>query len=224
MRHQRTGKKLGRDSAHRKALYSNLAGCADRARADQDDGHEGEGGQAARRADDHARPPRRPPRSPPGGRVPALEGRRAQAVRRGRSARSRTVPGGYTRIVKHRPARGRRRRDGLPRARRHAARLQGASVSEAARRPTVAAAPEVAEDAVERRSRATRPRRKPSRREAEPGAEAEAAVDTDAGGRAEPEAVVEAAARRVRGRCRRAPAAAKLEPAPTVRRSRRAWR
>ena len=26
MRHQRTGKKLGRDAAHRKALYSNLAG------------------------------------------------------------------------------------------------------------------------------------------------------------------------------------------------------
>jgi len=26
MRHQRTGRKLGRDSAHRKALYSNLAG------------------------------------------------------------------------------------------------------------------------------------------------------------------------------------------------------
>src|SRR5215213_3528665 len=26
MRHARTGKKLGRDSAHRKALYSNLAG------------------------------------------------------------------------------------------------------------------------------------------------------------------------------------------------------
>src|SRR5437870_7959447 len=26
MRHQRTGKKLGRDSAHRKALYSNLTG------------------------------------------------------------------------------------------------------------------------------------------------------------------------------------------------------
>ena len=26
MRHQNTGKKLGRDSAHRKALYSNLAG------------------------------------------------------------------------------------------------------------------------------------------------------------------------------------------------------
>src|SRR5829696_9642568 len=26
MRHQRKGKKLGRDSAHRKALYSNLAG------------------------------------------------------------------------------------------------------------------------------------------------------------------------------------------------------
>jgi large subunit ribosomal protein L17 len=26
VRHQRTGKKLGRDSAHRKALYSNLAG------------------------------------------------------------------------------------------------------------------------------------------------------------------------------------------------------
>src|SRR5947209_11752029 len=26
MRHQRTGKKLGRDSAHRRALYANLAG------------------------------------------------------------------------------------------------------------------------------------------------------------------------------------------------------
>ena len=26
MRHQRTGKKLGRDAAHRKALYANLAG------------------------------------------------------------------------------------------------------------------------------------------------------------------------------------------------------
>ena len=26
MRHQRSGKKLGRDSAHRKALYSNLTG------------------------------------------------------------------------------------------------------------------------------------------------------------------------------------------------------
>src|SRR5271155_3313345 len=26
MRHQRSGKKLGRDSAHRKALYANLAG------------------------------------------------------------------------------------------------------------------------------------------------------------------------------------------------------
>ena len=26
MRHQRAGKKLGRDSAHRKALYANLAG------------------------------------------------------------------------------------------------------------------------------------------------------------------------------------------------------
>ena len=26
MRHRRAGKKLGRDSAHRKALYSNLAG------------------------------------------------------------------------------------------------------------------------------------------------------------------------------------------------------
>ena len=59
---------------------------ADRARPDQDDRDEGEGRPADRRADDHARPARRPPRAPAGDRLPALAGRRAQAVRRGRAA------------------------------------------------------------------------------------------------------------------------------------------
>src|SRR2546421_32095 len=47
-------------------------GRADRARPDQDDGHEGEGGQAVRRADDPARPARRSARAPAGHVVPAL--------------------------------------------------------------------------------------------------------------------------------------------------------
>ena len=67
-------------------------GRADRARADQDDRHEGEGGQAARRADDHARPARRPARAPAGDRLPALARRRPQPVRRGRARGSRIAP------------------------------------------------------------------------------------------------------------------------------------
>ena len=61
-------------------------GRADRARPHQDDRHQGEGGQADRRADDHARPSRRPARPPAGDRVPALARRRAPAVRRGGAA------------------------------------------------------------------------------------------------------------------------------------------
>ena len=94
---------------------------ADRARPDQDDGHEGEGGQAARRADDHARPPRRPARPPAGDGVPALARRRAQAVRRGRAA----LQGPARRLHadhQDRPAPGRRGGDGLPRARRRGVR------------------------------------------------------------------------------------------------------
>ena len=58
---------------------------ADRARAHQDDRHEGEGGAAARRADDHARQARRPARPSTGDRGAALARRRAQALRRGRT-------------------------------------------------------------------------------------------------------------------------------------------
>src|SRR5262249_32989582 len=49
--------------------------CADRAGPDQDHRHQGEGGQAAGRADDHARPARRPARPPAGDGVPAFAGR-----------------------------------------------------------------------------------------------------------------------------------------------------
>ena len=82
-------------------------GRADRARPHQDDRDEGQGGEADRRADDHARPPRRPPRAPAGDVVPALADvvhklfadvaprfRTAPAATRGssRSARARATP------------------------------------------------------------------------------------------------------------------------------------
>ena len=72
---------------------------ADRARPDQDDRGEGEGGQAAGRADDHARPARRPAR-----RRQALSILRSQDVVHQLFAdvapRFSDRPGGYTRIVK----------------------------------------------------------------------------------------------------------------------------
>ena len=86
MRHHRAGRKLGRDSAHRKALYSNLAGALIEHGRIKTTDDEGEGGPADRRADDHARPARRPPRAAAGAGVPPLAGGRAQAVRRGRAA------------------------------------------------------------------------------------------------------------------------------------------
>jgi hypothetical protein len=80
MRHHRKGKKLGRDSAHRKALYSNLRRRRDRARPDQDDRRQGEGGAADHRGDDHARAARRPRCATAGACVPALERRRHDAL------------------------------------------------------------------------------------------------------------------------------------------------
>ena len=59
---------------------------ADRARPDQDHRGEGQGGQAVRGADDHARQARRPPRPEARARRAALPGRRAPAVRRRRAA------------------------------------------------------------------------------------------------------------------------------------------
>ena len=86
MRHQRTGKKLGRDSAHRKALYANLAGAliehgrikttVTKAKAVKPIAEQMI--TLGRRGDLHARRQAIV--------VPALAGRRAQAVRRGRAA------------------------------------------------------------------------------------------------------------------------------------------
>ena len=130
--------------------------CADRARADQDDRHEGEGGQADRRADDHARPARRPARPPAGDGVPALARRRAQAVRRGRPALQ-GRPGGYYADHQDRPAAGRRGRDGLPRARRRRVRRDAARGADAGPPPCRSRQPK------RRRRPRTRPSRSPRR-------------------------------------------------------------
>ena len=92
-----------------------------RARADQDDRRQGEGGQADRRADDHARTARRRPCPASGARVPSLAGRRAQVLQRRRPAFRRPS----RRLLPHhpnRPTAGRCGGDGLPRARRLRAR------------------------------------------------------------------------------------------------------
>ena len=164
--------------------------CADRARAHQDDRHEGEGGQADRRADDHARPARRPARPPPGDGVPALAGRRPQAVRRASAPRFAERPGGYARIVKHRPAPGRRGRDG----RTSSSSTRSTSTSQREERATAVAEPsrgrEPEAEAASRRPSRPRPRKprprprpkrrpKPSAEEPEPDAEAEPAEAED---------------------------------------------
>ena len=90
---------------------------ADRARAHPDDRGEGQGRQAVRREDDHARPARRPARAPAGALGAPLAGDRAPALRRRRAAHGR--PAGRLHADRQdRAAPGRRRRHGLPRARR----------------------------------------------------------------------------------------------------------
>ena len=117
MRHQRSGKKLGRDSAHRKALYSNLAGAliehgriqTTEAKAKAVKPFAEKIITLGKRGDLHAR-------------RQALAALRSNDVVHQLFAdvapRFSDRPGGYTRIVRHRPAPGRRSRDGLPRARR----------------------------------------------------------------------------------------------------------
>ena len=95
MRHQRKGRKLGRDAAHRKALYANLTGALVTHGRIKTTLAKAQGGAAGRREDGHARQARRPPRAPPGDRVPALEDRRARRCSRrshraSRSARAAT--------------------------------------------------------------------------------------------------------------------------------------
>ena len=81
-------------------------GRADRARPDPDDRGEGEGGQAVRREDDHARQARRPPRPPAGARRAALAATSSTSSSPRSRRASRSGPGGYTRIVKLGPRQG----------------------------------------------------------------------------------------------------------------------
>ena len=121
VRHRRSGRKLGRDASHRKALYSNLAGAlfehgrikTTAAKAKEVKPIAEQMITLARRGGVHARQA--------GARVPALAGRRAQALQRRRPALRR--PAGRL-LPDHpdRPAAGRRGRDGVPRARRLRAR------------------------------------------------------------------------------------------------------
>ena len=92
VRHHRVRQEAGPRRLAPQGALREPRGRADRARPDQDDRGEGEGGQADRRADDHARPARRPARAPAGARLPALAGRRAQALRRRRARASPTGP------------------------------------------------------------------------------------------------------------------------------------
>ena len=121
MKHARAGKKLGRDSAHRKALYSNLAGAlithgriqTTEAKAKAVKPFAEKMITLGKRGDLHAR-------------RKALAELRSQDVVHNLFAevapRFAERPGGYTRIIKLGAAPGRRGRDGLPRARRLRAR------------------------------------------------------------------------------------------------------
>ena len=105
MRHKRAGRKLGRNSAHRKALYANLAGALiehGRIKTTEAKAKEvrpiveqmitlGKRGDVS--AQRHGRG------------IPALEAHRAQAVHRD-SPRFADRAGGYTRVVKLGPRQG----------------------------------------------------------------------------------------------------------------------
>ena len=192
MRHQRSGKKLGRDSAHRKALYANLTGAliehgrikttVTKAKAVKPIAEQMI--TLGRRGDLHAR------------RQAIAFLRSKDVVHKLFAEVAPAVRGAPRRLHadrEDRPALRRRGRHGLPRARRLAARLQDARPAEAARPRS---------PAVERPPRATSRGRARPRRGA--GAE-EAAARSRGRGRRCAEA---------RGRSSRAEAA---EPRPRLR-------
>ena len=117
VRHRRSGRKLGRDASHRKALYANLASAliehgrikTTAAKAKEVKPIAEQMITLGRRGGVHAR---RQALS-----LPALAGRRAQALQRGRAPLRRPA-GRLLADHPHRPAARRRGRDGLPRARR----------------------------------------------------------------------------------------------------------
>ena len=87
MRHLKAGRKLGRNAAHRLALYPQPGAGADPARADHHDRGEGQGGAAVRREADHAGQEGHAAR-PPAGDRPA-RARRSAEVKPGRRGRRR---------------------------------------------------------------------------------------------------------------------------------------
>ena len=184
MRHRVAHRKLGRVTEHRIAMLRNQAHGAAPARADRDDGAEGEGAAAVRRADHHA--------SPSAASRGGAEQRHGRCTRAGwccatsrtarssascstRSRRASTArPGGYTRILRLGYRRGdsaevaqielvgseynpeRRGGEGRGGGR---SRSRRASAAGCARRPSGCAA---------RRPRAPKARRRPPSREGPP--------------------------------------------------------
>ena len=151
VRHRRSGQEAGPRRLAPQGALREPRERADRARPDQDHRGEGQGGQADRRADDHARQPRRRPRAAAGARLPALAGRRAQALQRRRPALRR--PAG--RLLADHPHR--------PAARATRPRWSTSSSSTSSRSPRVSGRP--ASSARKSRSRPKpRPRRFRARR------------------------------------------------------------
>ena len=123
VRHQRKGRKLGRDASHRKALFSNMAGpLFEHGRIRTTEAKAKELRPIAEKLITLARKdPVRRGGAAAGGRLPAQQGRGAHAVPRGRAPVHRAAG----RLHAHRqarPAPGRRRPDGVHRARRPRAR------------------------------------------------------------------------------------------------------
>ena len=81
MRHRNAGRKLSRNTSHRRALAAQPGNVVPRARASDDNASEGEGNPSACREDDHSRQARHASRSPAGAGLSAEGSHRQESVR-----------------------------------------------------------------------------------------------------------------------------------------------